>query len=223
MKTKLALLLIAAALPSGATVLLNTQFGTAFDSSGVAVADGTLWVLIGNTNGDGSIAGTTINSTLIDTTANTLFTVGQSINLGSVIGGDTVFAMGGFNGAAPGIDASALTLTYGVNATAASQTFAFFWFPGATYGGSDPITSGSSPTVIGSQVGGINTTSADGVFDIGMTLPADGFQGSSGAATSDGGGTIADSAFQAVNLIPEPSAALLGALGALGLLRRRRN
>lgn len=31
------------------------------------------------------------------------------------------------------------------------------------------------------------------------------------------------SGFQLVNAIPEPSAALLGALGALGLLRRRRN
>ncbi len=223
MKTKLALLiLVTATLPAGATVLLNTQFGAAFTSANTTVADGTLWVLIGNTNADASIAGTAINSTLIAATANTLFTAGQSINLGSVIGGDTVFAMGGFNGAAPGIDASALTLTYGVNGTAANQAFAFFWFPGATFAG-DPITSGSSAKTIGSQVGGLNTTSADGVFDIGMTLPADGWIGSSGAANVDGGGTLADSRFTAVNLIPEPSAALLGAIGALGLLRRRRN
>jgi hypothetical protein len=36
-------------------------------------------------------------------------------------------------------------------------------------------------------------------------------------------GPVSVNSFQLVNAVPEPSAALLGALGALGLLRRRRN
>ena len=36
-------------------------------------------------------------------------------------------------------------------------------------------------------------------------------------------GTVTLNSFALVPLVPEPSAALLGALGALGLLRRRRN
>jgi hypothetical protein len=41
--------------------------------------------------------------------------------------------------------------------------------------------------------------------------------------TGIGTGPVAVNSFQLVNAVPEPSAALLGALGALGLLRRRRN
>jgi hypothetical protein len=41
--------------------------------------------------------------------------------------------------------------------------------------------------------------------------------------TGIGTGPVSVNSFQLVNAVPEPSAALLGALGALGLLRRRRN
>lgn len=46
--------------------------------------------------------------------------------------------------------------------------------------------------------------------------------GSIGSWEGDPGG-IGQGTFRTLNLVPEPSAALLGALGALGLLRRRRN
>lgn len=45
--------------------------------------------------------------------------------------------------------------------------------------------------------------------------------GTSGSFTGDVG--FGSSTYGTVNLVPEPSAMLLGALGALGLLRRRRN
>lgn len=221
MKIKQTLLLFAAlVVPASAAVTLNTQFGSAFNSSGVAVADGTLWALVVDTNNDGIFTGFSNNGSLAGNAAaaNTFFTGNQSLSLGTVLNGNTVFALGGFNAAGPGITADTVVLNYGTNGTAAALSYAFYWFPGATY-------SGPGVQTIGSQVGGLNTTSNNGIFDAGMVLPNDGSLISTGAANVDGGGTIPDATFQAVNLtvIPEPSAALLGAIGALGLLRRRRN
>lgn len=225
MKTKIVLLILAAAvIPASASVTLSTQFGVAFDSAGVAVPDGTLWALVVD-GGDNLFAGFTTNSSLsaVHTTspgvADTFFAANQSLALGSAAGGGTVFAMGAFNGTFNGLTGLAIediTLNYGINGTAAALAYAFYWFPGATY-------TGGATESIGSQVGGINTTSGDGVFDAGMILPNDGALITTGAANEDGGGTIANSSFTAVNLVPEPSSALLGALGALCLLRRRRN
>lgn len=218
MKAKVILLMFTATVISApAAVTLNTQFGTAFDSSGVAVANGTLWALVVDVGSNG-FTGFGANSSLASQpalTADAFFTAGQSLAVGGNLNGNTIFRMGGFNGAGPGITDGPVGITYGVNGTAAGLNYAFYWFPGATF------TGGSSET-IGSQVGGINTTSNDGIFDFGMVLPPDGALASTGAATAEGGGSLADSSFQAVNLIPEPSAALLGAIGALGLLRRRR-
>jgi hypothetical protein len=221
MKIKQTLFLLAAlVVPASAAVTLNTQFGSAFDSLGATVPDGTLWALVVDTNNDGIFTGFNNNGSLSSTiAADTFFTAAQSISLGTVLNGNTVFALGGFNGAGPGITADTIVINYGTNGAAAALTYAIYWFPGATY-------SGPGAQTIGSQVGGLNTTSNDGgLFDAGMVLPNDGGLISTGAATVDGGGSIANSTFTAVNLtvIPEPSAALLGAIGALGLLRRRRN
>jgi hypothetical protein len=212
MKSKLVtLLLIAAALPAAATITINTQFGTAFDAAGAPVADGTLWALIADTNGDNLFAGGFgINASLAQSGAAVFG--GQTLALGSVFGGDTVFKLGAFNGAGPGVTDGPFGFTLGENSLAAGQRYAFYWFPGVI---------ASASHVVGSQVGGINNSlPADGGLDP-MVVPADGAGVFQGAANADGGGTLANSRFTAV-LIPEPSTALLGALGALGLLRRRR-
>jgi MYXO-CTERM domain-containing protein len=96
--------------------------------------------------------------------------------------------------------------------------YAFYYFPGATY------TAGVN--TIGSQVGGVNsnTNAPDAGLDA-MIIPADSALVNQGAATiGDWSGLQTNSQFTAVNLttVPEPSAALLGAVGVLGLLRRRR-
>ena len=207
------LFLVAAAIPAGATVTLNYQFGTCFTSTSTAVPDGTLWALIGDTNSSGTFTnGFATNASLTGTQANAVFTTGQLVTTGSVIGGDTVLAVGSFNGAGPGTTADTLILALGVNGAAAGQNFAFYWFPGAT---------GTTTIHVGTQVGGINSLLSEAGLDA-MTLPANGAQVSPGAANSDNAGSIANSRFTAVNLVPESSTALLGALGALGLLRRRR-
>ncbi len=214
-------------LPAGAAVSLNTQFGQAYNSDGTTtVADGTLWALV--VAPGTSFAGFDINGSLkaSNTTtpgiADTFFTSGQSLSLGGAVGTGTIFAMGAFNGTDSGLAGlytGAVAVDYGTFGTAASRNFAFYWFPGATFTGVE-----ANPQTIASQVGGLNNTSDDGVFNIGMVLPADGALLSTGAATTgDAGGSLSVSAFSAVTLIPEPSAALLGAIGALGLLRRRRN
>lgn len=211
---------------------LQSTFGILNDSSGATVSNDTLWVLIVDTNNDNSIWGTALDSSISTSTANSLLGVGQSIDLGSIINGDTIFAMGGVNeaGGINGYDFSVLSVTLGVNGTAAGLDYAFAWFPGVTFSGTTPILSGSNPHNIGSQVGMINRTVADSPgtsgMNSGMALPGDGGTITTGAVTSTvgGGGTITTPAhLTAVNLvIPEPSTMLLGALGSLLLLRRSR-
>ena len=217
------LFLVAAAIPAGATVTLNYQFGTCFTSTSTAVPDGTLWALIGDTNSSGTFTnGFATNASLTGTQANAVFTTGQLVTTGSVIGGDTVLAVGSFNGAGPGTTADTLILALGVNGAAAGQNFAFYWFPGSTF------TTGLN--TVGNEIGGINTLLDDIIGGTGpMSLGADGSTLSVGAATAEAGGVTSNAGFTAVSvseftaaLIPEPSTALLGALSALGLLRRRR-
>lgn len=224
MKSKLLTLVLslAAAATASASITLTMQFGQAYDSSNALVPDGSLWALVVDHDG-GGFAGFNTGSSLAEANvatpgvADNFFTAGQSLAVGNIVGGGTIFALGAFNGTANGLTGLAiaeLVFTYGVDGLAAGRNVAFYWFPGATLGGENKI---------GSQVGGISTLAADvGVGP--MVLPPDGAAVNFGAATTgDAAGSLSPAAFTAVNLIPEPSAALLGALGALGLLRRRRN
>jgi len=224
MKAKLvALLLLALGGSAMATVTLNTQFGTAYSSTGTAVPDGTLWILVVDTNDNNLFGGGNmgLNSSLTAQQANATFSIGQALSVGSTLGSDTIFAMGGFNGAGTGLGLGATGnglsgLSLGTNGLAAGLDFTFYYFPGVTY-------NSGGPNLVGTQVGGINRSGADaGALLDGMVIPSDGAQTSPGAANSDFGGSVTNAQFTAVNLIPEPSTALLGAIGALGLLRRRR-
>lgn len=228
MKLKLAsVVLLAIAGQAAATVTINTIIGQAFGTDGTTpVAEGTLWALVVD-DGDNNFAGFGLDSSLfaanqsVPGVADTFFTAGQSISLGSSLAGGTIFAMGGTNGLSTlgvaGATSDALAgLSLGVNGLAAGAEYAFFFFPGASF------TGGPSET-IGSAVGGLSSTTAEGDFGLaGMVIPPDGATVSQGAVSVTLGGATANSSFTAVQLVPEPSAALLGALGALGLLRRRR-
>ncbi len=211
-----------------ATVTFEIQVGIARDSSGAAIADGTLWALLVDTNEDNTFTGFAAGSYLSNTAAaDAYFSPNQSLSLNQVIGGDTIFAMGSFTGeAANDIVGLANTviaqLTYGVgNGTAEGRRFAFLWFPGAVY-------TGLASESIDSQVGGISSIVNDlsGGVDA-MVLPTDGssLETPLGVASNDDmGGSTSSTNFYAVNLtaIPEPTSALLAMLGGLSLVFRRR-
>jgi hypothetical protein len=220
MKIKLLILAgLAIASTANATITLNTLFGPATTSTGGLVPDGTLWALVVDTDGNNTFAGGfgLGGSITSGAAADASFVQGQVLSVGGLIGADTIFAMGGFTGESQGqlgftIDSIELTLA---GALTAGKNAAFYFFPGATY-------NAVGTNSVAGQVGGINAAAVvGGDFDgLNMVIPADGSTVTWGGIGTGLGGTVSN--FQAVNLVPEPSAALLGALGALGLLRRRR-
>lgn len=208
------------------TVTINMQYGVATNAAGAAVADNTLWILVVDSNANNSFAGgMATNSNLAASTVdaiNAAFQTGQTLTVGGLLGGDTIFAMGGFTGSTSigaGTTDNALNgLALGTNGLTSGASYAFYYFPGVTY-------TGATTYQVGSQVGGVQINGADaGAGTGGMVIGADGSTLTQGANTTDPvlGGSLSPNAFKAVTLVPEPSAALLGMLGALGLLRRRR-
>jgi hypothetical protein len=203
-----------------ATVSLTTQFGVSTNSGGAPVPDGTLWVMIVDTNGDSALPQLAVNSGISVSLQSPFWY--STLSIGAVLANDTVFAMGAFNGAADlGTLGSTANAAPGLALTA-GRAIGFYWFPGVVYTapGSYAVGQGSG------EVGGINTLLADaGSGTNAMIVPADGSDLLIGANTSGGGnlgGSLSESQFLATAIIPETSTALLGALGALGLLRRRR-
>lgn len=217
-KTILLTLLLASA-SANATITIQGYFGTLLTANNSAVPDGTLFALVADSDSSNSFAGIgNLNSAIPSSdAANAAFTAGQTLTVGGTLGGDTIFALGTVNSnisGAFGAAAPVLTLGLGQNGVAAGRNYALYWFPGATYGGGNTAT-------IGTQVGGIHSTGTPD-FDLnGMTIPADGATVSQGFGTTDQGGNVAPTIVHAW-LVPEPSAALLGLLGAVGLVRRKR-
>lgn len=224
MKSKLIALAFAGFVgTASATISLQTQFGVfSYDSS--PVADGTLWALVVDANNDSQFfGGFGLNSSLGLAGATSSGLLSSNIALGTSLGGDTVFALGGFNGFAnngiAGLTADVLELTLGTNGLTAGRAFAFYYFPGVEF------TNDAATYAVLGAAGGIHAgADPDAGLPDAMFIPADGNAVTLGAANSDLGGTLlSDSNFASVGqIVPEPSAALLSALGALGLLRRRR-
>jgi len=224
MKAKIALFILATAITASASVTITGTYGVNLDVAGTAVPDGTLFALVVSSNGLFGATGNTFgtNSFITTSVAQATFTQGQTLTVGSTFGTDTVFQLGVVDSnmsTMTGLAGVTSALTLGTNGVVDGRSYAFFFFPGGTL-------SGGTGT-IGSQAGGYNTiiTDGDAGFDAGMIIPAEGATKILGAIDPGNGGTaLPAGAFQAVNLVsvPEPSAALLGALGALGLLRRRR-
>jgi hypothetical protein len=226
--SKIVLGVLALATQLGATVKLDTQFGLATDSNGVAVPDGTLWALIVD-NGDNRFGGTFGLDTSLKTFAatnagliNSTF-AGKSLSIGSTFSGDTIFAVGGFNGEAllnyvGGTSNTVEGLDTTLNGLSTGANFAFLYFPGVRF-----LTE-SDTYSIGSQIGGVNSSIPDAGASIGgLVIPAEGSVALGVSTPGDLGGSFPADSFQAINLVPEPSSAFLASLGALGLLRRRRN
>lgn len=216
---KLVLLLTASSvgLSSAATVIVQFSSGTATVATGFADASGSaaaglVWGIIVS-NGDGVFSPLTENFVLTTTT-------GTGTN-GSQIGSSNDYYFGSSvltSNQATGGEAGALgkinslgAITKGTGA-ATGSAFALIWF--------DRSVTSATGTLAGGTKYGLLTDPA-------FVIPADGVTQNLASSAALNGGAASDPLKLANSItiagVPEPSAVLLGALGALGLLRRRRN
>jgi hypothetical protein len=215
----------------GATTITGT-IGSQFKGSDLTtnIASGSLVMLISDTGAAGFLtaSGSAITASTTALSGTTLETAGL-LTVGSSFGGDTIMAVGtaGSSGSISGFA--------GFNTTGlTSKNFALVWFTqaaGAVGGGSyfgmmsladwsmPGDADGKSYTLSSTDAGGANGFFSTSTATTAAQLGGTGFITGSGVAgvTTN---IVKGATFQ---IIPEPSAALLGALGALGLLRRRRN
>lgn len=215
---------------SYAAITLNTFFGIAYDSDGIApVPDGTLWIMIVDSNGDNVLPGgldTESSLSLNDDVSEAAADFSNIIlELGAIINGDKIFAMGGMNGTATlgqaGISFEEVELTVGLNGELANsdigKSFGFYWFPGISYDSVNPNVQMGSVF----DVGGISVvTNPDTGVDP-MVIPGDGTTINVGATTEEVGGNTSVERFTAVQ-IPEPTTLIFALISAAALLRRRR-
>ena len=235
MKTKLALLTFSVALASvsnaaislSGTAIKNVQGTTATD-----LVAGRLGLLIVDTAGDGFLTGLAGGTSPAAgnpfSSAPYTSTAGANLTINSTFGGDLVVARL-TTGTSFGDTTMAGTLT-GFTATPyLNKNYAIVWFNTLATAGSETVAPDTA--YFGIARGGDWTFPAadSGSYSFGtagtsldqITLAAG---GSANAATAGSGQSVAfATAGTSLSFVPEPSAALLGALGALGLLRRRRN
>ncbi len=224
MKFKLiASLFVVMVIPASA-VTINVFSGAYRNSSAATVPDGTLFALVADTDLSGTFGGALsfgTNASLSAPQSLGLFTQGQTLTIGGLLGGDSIFGLGTVNGVALGDGAGIIDKVFAFTLTPATSglNYAIFWFPGGTLNGAGTI------GTIGAQAGGINNLVAGG-GNTGMTIPTNNAASvNQGALDINNSGAVPISRFNAFatsGAVPEPSAALLGAIGALGLLRRRR-
>jgi hypothetical protein len=239
MKNKLSIFsaLALTATSASAAIALSTTAAVGLKTNNPAnnISTGMLAMLVVDTGNDGflNLAATGGAITTGSTTAlgaRTLDVANASITAGQSFGGDLI--LGVFSAASGGSVSPAGTFTIAGNE---GKKFAIVWFEdtaanlasglvGEFFG----IASGADWTLPAADSGNYtfngttNTTtsvywqlaSATNATQIG----AAGFFSGSGTA---GTNAVKSAAFQ-ITGVPEPSAALLGAIGALGLLRRRR-
>jgi len=203
------------------------------DNAGVNVATGDLVLLVVDNGNDGFLnlaktGGAITAGSTSALSARTLEAANASITTGQTFGGDLI--LGAYSAAASGSVAPGFS---GSIAGYEGKKFALVWFEdsaanltnlaGKYFG----IASGGDWTLPSTDSGAYsfhastNTTAAV-YWQLANTttstqLGSDGFFSGSGAA---GSSPVKSATFQ---VIPEPSASILGAIGALGLLRRRRN
>jgi len=195
--------------------------GTALSGIGAANAPaGSLILFVVDTNGDGFFGNAALSGDLTAANNPGLTPAQAGLTLNSTFGGDLVVGRTAVSSA--GSLVGTLTDFDNLAGTFQGKNFALIWLPGLTT---------SSTTLAGGQIFGI-TSGSD------WTLPAAnaGQTYSYAAASADEttffrpvvtAGVTANDRFTTsggatFTIIPEPSVALLGALGVLGLIRRRR-
>jgi hypothetical protein len=240
MKTTSKVLTIAAILTvvsHGATTISGVVGASFKNQTGTNITTGSLVMLIADTGNDGFLnlgsAGAVVPG-LTGRSGNTITTTQANLTAGLLFGGDTIVTTslsgtGSIGGIMTGIDITPyvgknfavvwFTATpANVTASLAGQYFGMIRLADWTLPGSD---SGSTINMSSTDADGTNSffsTSASAT----ATQVGGGFFTGTGTAANAGSTAVRSAQFQVVEAIPEPSAALLGALGALGLLRRRR-
>lgn len=222
----LALLTVSA---NAAVTLSGTGLTGAKKSDGATnVATGTLALLIVDTAGDGFFnLGTALaaNTALTSTNDPGILTTSANLGIGGTFGGEKILNVL----SSPGGGTFSSFLNNVSIAGFESKNFAIVWFDavlasdapaqaaaGSKWGlirGSDwtlPAADSGSFAMNGTDSGGAATYFAPSALSGGAT---------STAFRTTNGSNLGNTAF---TIVPEPSAALLGAIGALGLLRRRR-
>lgn len=175
----------------------------------------------------GTYTGTTSNTGQILSTVNAItkaVTVSNDVLFLSVAGmlGTAYSNDGGTNVANSSFRPSQIaSINFGTNGVAASQAFAVIWFDLVNIATGASATLGTT-SVDGTYYGMVTNAMATAAAGTDLLLPA-AQSGSTDVNSSFLGAESARPAGFQLGAVPEPSAALLGALGALGLLRRRRN
>ena len=235
MKTKLALLTFSVAIASvsnAAITLTGTALKNVQGTTSTDLVAGRLGLLIVDTAGDGFLTGLTGGTSPaagnVFSSVNKYSTTGAGLTVSATFGGDlvlarlttsTAFGDTSMAGALPSFNAASYL----------NKNFAIVWFDSLTTAGSETVASagvnfgiarGADWTFPASDSGQLFSYGTGGSNLDQITLGAG---GSSTAATAAAGQSVAfATAGTSLQFVPEPSAALLGAVGALVLLRRRR-
>jgi len=213
-KVILGSLLVSTGFVSAATCVVQFSSGTSTIATGFADASGSAaagltWGIIVS-NGDSTFSPIPANFVLSTTTTATSGTrIGTSNDyyFGSAV--LTANQTTGAEAGALGKIGSLGNITKGASATTGSS-FALVWF--------DRSLNTASTPGLGTVAAG---TSYGLLTDANFVVPADGATVFVGTTFSAPGDAIKSA--NTVTVIPEASTAFLGAIGALGLLRRRRN
>ena len=209
------------ATPALATVNIQFEFGSLRDSGGTPLASTTLVLLVADTSGDGFFP-------------SALDLNGATLSNGQTIGGDKVLysgttvntpANGTISGTVFKIDYAALGINQG-------DLWAIYWFPGVSAEGAvaspgDPYGFYRTSVLDQATVDAVGATDAM-VFpaDTGATVRTAYYDsqvlGTFGIASTANSPDPSDYT-ASLTVVPEPSTIILGALGGLALLRRRRS
>jgi hypothetical protein len=193
--------------------------GTATTGLGTLAPVGTLVLLTVDSTADGTLGVPGLSGDLSSNSVAPLTLASASITIGETFGGDLVL------GRASVTSAGALPGGFSFDNIAALQgkRFSLIFLPSLTSASTNVVASTTYGVISGSDwilpaVNGGESFSFSSTDNLGagsffrVTVAA-------GVATND---SFASSSGANLTMVPEPSAALLGAIGALGLLRRRR-
>ena len=210
-----------AAITIGGTAITNARNG----AGSASVPSGSLALLIVDSANNGFFnLGSPTNGALLDSTLDPILTpLDASLAVGQTFGGELILArLSTGTGSVSGL------LTDFTAAPYLNRQFAVVWFDGLTSAGGElsatagtkwGVVRGSDWVFPPADVGTFTMSSTDAsgdasFYQVNANVPA-----ANAAAFRTVVGANGGAAF---TIVPEPSTALLGALGALGLLRRRR-